>query len=123
MKFLKDNANLAYAFQITAQVHCDQHPLEDALAAAEAAWKYAELSDSPCIQGFISRGYAEILYSADRFMEGLARFDVSMRMLGEALNPSIASMEESYNHNPYYVQDIKTRWDIETADYFSIHSL
>jgi len=46
-KVLKHDANLAYAYQITAQVHYHQQQLPDALAAVEEAWKYAELSDSP----------------------------------------------------------------------------
>ena len=39
LKVLKNNANLAYAYQITAQVHYHQHQLQDAFAAVEEAWK------------------------------------------------------------------------------------
>ncbi|EDR10070.1 uncharacterized protein LACBIDRAFT_325656 [Laccaria bicolor S238N-H82] len=85
LKVLKNNANLAYAYQITARVHCHQHQLQDALAAVETAWKYAELSDSPYLQAFISQEHAGILLSADRVQEAWGCFETSLVMLNEAI--------------------------------------
>ena len=85
LKGLKNDKNLAYAYLITARVHCHQHQLQDALVAVEEAWKYAELSDSQYIQAFISREHAMILMSAGRDQEARAREDVSMVMLREVV--------------------------------------
>jgi tetratricopeptide (TPR) repeat protein len=86
LKVLKNDANLAYAYQITARVHYHQHQLQDALAAVEDAWKYAELSDSPYIQAFVSQEHARILFSADRDREAWACLEVSLMMAAQVGN-------------------------------------
>ena len=60
LKVLKNDANLPCAYQITAWAHYRQQKLQDALAAVDEVWKYAELS-SLCIEAFISQEYARIL--------------------------------------------------------------
>ena len=86
LNVLENDANLAYAYQITARVHYHQHQLQDALAAVEEAWKYAELSESPYIQAFVSQEYARILFSADRDQEAWARLEVSLMMAAQVGN-------------------------------------
>ncbi|EDR09251.1 uncharacterized protein LACBIDRAFT_296727 [Laccaria bicolor S238N-H82] len=83
---LENDANLAYAYQITARVYYHRHQLQDALAAVDEAWKYAELSDSSYIQAFISQEYARILFSADRDREAWARLEVSLMMAAQVGN-------------------------------------
>ena len=87
---------------MTAQVHCHRHQLQDALAAVEAAWKYAELSDSPYVQAFVSQVYTGILLSADRAPEGLARFRVSLTMLQEALKQGVEVLNDPFMALPLF---------------------
>lgn len=96
LKVLKNDANLAYAYQITARVHYHQHQLQEALAAGEEARKYAELSDSPYIQAFIYQEYARILFSADRDQEAWARLEVSLMMAAQVGNRGGVAMALEY---------------------------
>ena len=67
-------------------MHYHQHQLQDTFAADQEARKYAELSDSPYVQAFISQEYARILFSADRYQEALHRLDESLMMLRQVRN-------------------------------------
>ncbi|KIJ92162.1 hypothetical protein K443DRAFT_126018 [Laccaria amethystina LaAM-08-1] len=80
LKIVMNDANLAYAYQITAW-------LQDALAAVEDAWKYAELSDRPYIQVFVFQEYTCILFSADRDREAWARLELSLMMAAQVVHP------------------------------------
>jgi hypothetical protein len=82
-----NDANLAYAYQITAWVSYHQRQLQDTLAAVEDAWKYAELSDRPYIQVFIFQEYTRILFSADRDREAWARLELSLMMAAQGVHP------------------------------------
>ncbi|KIM39270.1 hypothetical protein M413DRAFT_29445 [Hebeloma cylindrosporum] len=78
LKAVNNTPNLATACQTIARVHYYERRLPEALDAIDEAWKRAQLTDSPYIQGIISREFSKILFSANRDTEAWMYIEIAL---------------------------------------------
>ena len=71
-------SNLATACQDISRVHYDEGRLPEALDPIEEAWKYAELTDSPSAQAYVSLDFGMVLFSANKDAEAWKQIEISL---------------------------------------------
>ena len=70
--------NLARAYHAISWVHLDEHKFPDALAAAEEAWKYAELTASRYFQSSVSLTLGRILFNINQDTKAWKYIEISL---------------------------------------------
>jgi tetratricopeptide (TPR) repeat protein len=70
--------NLATACQVIYVVHYNEGRLQEALDAIEEAWKYAELTNSPFIQAYVSLAFGRVLFSANKDAEAWKQIEIAL---------------------------------------------
>jgi tetratricopeptide (TPR) repeat protein len=70
--------NLAAACQLISWVHCNEGRLPEALDAIGEAWKYAELTDSPSIQAYVSLTFGVVLFSANKDAQAWKQVEIAL---------------------------------------------
>jgi len=69
-------SDLAEACQFISWVHYCEGRLQEALDAIEEAWKHADLTDSPRIQGNVSLPFGVVLFSANKDREAWKQIEI-----------------------------------------------
>ena len=71
-------SNLATACQNISSVHYNEGRLQEALDAIEEAWKYAELTDSPSTQAYVSLDFGIVLFSTNQDARAWKQIEISL---------------------------------------------